>query len=108
SGHGFYAYPQTEAEGTVKLEKRGDVAIAWLANPPMNAISPQLIEDLGTVWKRVNDAGDIHALLVCSTVPVVFSAGAYINSFTKTDPEKGAEVSAGGHNLLRELGSGRI
>ena len=41
SGQGFYAYPQTEGEGAVKLEKRDDgVAIAWLANPPMNAISP--------------------------------------------------------------------
>ena len=40
SGQGFYAYPQAEGEGTVKLEKRGEVAIAWLANPPMNAISP--------------------------------------------------------------------
>ena len=32
---------------TVKLETRGDVAIAWLANPPMNAVSPDVIRDLG-------------------------------------------------------------
>ncbi|MEO7197641.1 MAG: 3-hydroxyacyl-CoA dehydrogenase, partial [Solirubrobacterales bacterium] len=56
SGQGFYAYPQAddgEQTETVKLETRGDVAIAWLANAPMNSISPQVIEDLGTVWKRV-------------------------------------------------------
>ena len=43
TGQGFYAYPQPdegEQAETVKLETRGDVAIAWLANPPMNAISP--------------------------------------------------------------------
>ena len=50
SGQGFYPYPQPD-EGdqaeTVKLETRGDVAIAWLANAPMNAISPDVIRDLG-------------------------------------------------------------
>ncbi len=95
AGQGFYAYPQAD-EGdqaeTVKLETRGDgVAIAWLANPPMNAISPQVIEDLGTVWKKVNEEGDVRALLVCSSIPVVFSAGADIKAFTQVDPAGGRE-----------------
>ena len=60
SGQGFYAYPQPdegEQADTVKLETRGDVAIAWLANPPMNAIAPQVIEDLGSVWEKVKALG---------------------------------------------------
>jgi enoyl-CoA hydratase / 3-hydroxyacyl-CoA dehydrogenase len=112
SGQGFYAYAQPD-EGdqadTVKLETRGDgVAIAWLANPPMNAISPQVIEDLGTVWKRVNEGDDVRALVIASSIPVVFSAGADIKAFTSVEPEEGAKVSAAGHDLLRELGSGRV
>jgi enoyl-CoA hydratase / 3-hydroxyacyl-CoA dehydrogenase len=111
SGQGFYAYPRPDdgdqAE-TVKLETRGEVAIAWLANPPMNAISPQVIEDLGAVWRRINEGGAVRALLVYSAIPVVFSAGADIKSFTKIDPAEGAKVSSGGHALLRELGSGRV
>ena len=49
SGQGFYPYPQPdegEQAETVKLETRGDVAIAWLANVPMNAVSPDVIRDL--------------------------------------------------------------
>ena len=57
------------AGDTVKLETRGDVAIAWLANPPMNAISPQVIEDLGTVWEKVKADGEIRAMVVASSLP---------------------------------------
>ncbi len=108
SGQGFYAYPQTDAEGTVKLEKRGDVAIAWLANPPMNAISPQVIQDLGKVWEEVKADDEINAMVIYSSLPVVFSAGADVKSFTSMDEAQGAELIDGGHALLRELGQSRV
>jgi len=109
SGHGFYAYPRIDAEGTVKLEKRGEVAIAWLANPPMNAISPQVIEDLGKAWEGVKSDEEIRAMVVYSSLPVVFSAGADIKAFTKMDsPEKGAELINSGHELLKELGESKV
>jgi enoyl-CoA hydratase/3-hydroxyacyl-CoA dehydrogenase len=108
SGQGFYAYPQTEEEGAVKLEKReGGVAIAWLANPPMNAISPAVVSDLGKVWEVADD--EIHAMIIYSSMPVVFSAGADIKAFTQMDtPEKGAEMINDGHALLRELETGQV
>ncbi len=67
SGQGFYAYPtpdEGEQPEKVKLETRGNVAIAWLANPPMNAISPQVIEDLGTVWEKVKADPEIGAMVI--------------------------------------------
>jgi enoyl-CoA hydratase/3-hydroxyacyl-CoA dehydrogenase len=108
SGQGFYAYPQPddgEQPDAVKLETRGDVAIAWLASPPMNAISPQVIEDLGRVWERVKGAGEVRALVICSSLPVVFSAGADIKAFTQMDEAQGEDLINSGHALLRELGS---
>src|SRR5215208_8250585 len=59
SGQGFYAYAQPDAEqpagddAVVKLESRGETAIAWLANGQMNSIAPRVIEDLGKVWEKV-------------------------------------------------------
>ena len=52
SGQGFFPYPQPD-EGfeqgeTIQLQTRGEVAIAWLANPPANSISPQFMADLRT------------------------------------------------------------
>jgi enoyl-CoA hydratase / 3-hydroxyacyl-CoA dehydrogenase len=111
SGQGFYAYPQPdegEQTETVKLDTRGEVAIAWLVNLPMNAISPQVIKDLRIVWDRVNAAEGLGAMLICSGIPVVFSAGADIKAFTQMDEAAGRELIDGGHALLRELGEGRI
>ncbi len=109
SGRGFYAYPQGEGDGAVKLEKRGEVAIAWLANPPMNAISPDVIDDLGKVWEQVKADDEIKAMVVYSSLPVVYSAGADIKAFTKMDsPEKGAELINNGHALLKELGENQV
>ena len=104
-GQGFYAYPQPdegEQTETVKLETRGDVAIAWLANPPMNAISPQVIKDLGTVWEQVKGSGEVGALVIASSIPVVFSAGADIKAFTQMD-----EAGRRGADRLRPRAAAR-
>jgi enoyl-CoA hydratase/3-hydroxyacyl-CoA dehydrogenase len=110
SGQGFYAYPQADdgdQTDTVKLETRGDVAIAWLANAPMNSISPQVIKDLGKVWEKVESEG-IRAVVIASAIPVVFSAGADIKAFTKMDEAGGAELIDQGHELLRSLGRSSV
>src|SRR4051794_28982936 len=105
SGQGFYAYPQAD-EGdqpeTVKLETRGDVAIAWLSNGQVNSISPDVIRDLGKVWEQVK-GGDTRALVIASASPVVFSAGADIKAFTRMDQESGRELVDSAHGLLREM-----
>ncbi len=111
SGQGFYAYPQAdegEQADTVKLETRGDVAIAWLANAPMNAISPAMIADLRTVWERLKGEGEVRALVLASAIPVVFSAGADIKAFTTLDEAGGKALVNEAHELFSELGSGSI
>jgi enoyl-CoA hydratase/3-hydroxyacyl-CoA dehydrogenase len=111
TGQGFYPYPQAdqgEQAETVKLETRGNVAIAWLANLPMNSLSPQVIEDLETVWNRVKGADGIGAMVVASSVPVVFSAGADIKAFTTLDQASGAELINKAHALFRDLGQAGV
>jgi enoyl-CoA hydratase / 3-hydroxyacyl-CoA dehydrogenase len=111
SGQGFYPYPQPdegEQPETVKLETRGDVAIAWLANAPMNAISPDVIRDLGKVWEKVKAADGVGAMVIASSIPVVFSAGADIKAFTQMDEGGGEELLHTAHALLREFGTDSV
>src|SRR4029079_11517325 len=75
----------------------------------MNAISPDVINDLRKVWDEVKADDEIKAMVVYSSMPVVYSAGADIKAFTKMDsPEKGAELINNGHSLLRELGQDQV
>jgi enoyl-CoA hydratase / 3-hydroxyacyl-CoA dehydrogenase len=111
SGQGFYAYPQPDAEQpaeVVKLETRGEgVAIAWLANGQMNSISPQVVEDLEKVWGKVRESG-VRALVIASSNPFLFSAGADIKAFTTMDETSGEQLINAAHALFRELGSDGI
>jgi enoyl-CoA hydratase / 3-hydroxyacyl-CoA dehydrogenase len=108
SGQGFYAYPQPDAEQpaeVVKLESRADgVAIAWLANGQMNSISPQVIQDLQKVWSKVKES-DARALVIASSNPFLYCAGADIKAFTTMDESAGAQMVESAHTLFRELGS---
>ncbi|HEY4810598.1 MAG TPA: enoyl-CoA hydratase-related protein [Solirubrobacteraceae bacterium] len=108
SGQGFYAYPQADADQpaeVVKLETRADgVAIAWLANGQMNSISPQVVEDLGKVWAKAKSSG-VRALVIASSNPFLYCAGADIKAFTTLDESSGAALVNGAHALFKELGS---
>ena len=106
SGQGFFPYPQPDeggTQGTVKLETRGDVAVAWLDSPPANSISPELLGDLTRVWEQVDAEPGLRALVIASANPMLFCAGADIRAFTKMDEAAGRELLDRGHGLLRSF-----
>jgi enoyl-CoA hydratase/3-hydroxyacyl-CoA dehydrogenase len=116
TGQGFYAYPRPNAGDSapptevVKLENRGEgVAIAWLANGQMNSIAPSVIDDLGKVWKHVKESEPpVRALVIASSNPFLFSAGADIKAFTSMDEKDGRKLIDSAHALLRELESAGV
>ncbi len=111
SGQGFYPYarPDPDQPGeVVTLETREQgVAIAWLAHGQMNSIAPQVVQDLEKVWRKVKDSG-VRALVIASSNPFLFSAGADIKSFTTLDPASGEQLLRAAHALFDELGSGGV
>jgi enoyl-CoA hydratase/3-hydroxyacyl-CoA dehydrogenase len=127
SGQGFYAYPRPDSDQPaqgVKLEtfaadgriaavedvagEVSGVAIAWLANGQMNSISPQVVEDLQSVWAQVKNAGTVRALVIASSNPFLFSAGADIKAFTTMDEAGGRALLERTHALLREMGTAGV
>jgi enoyl-CoA hydratase / 3-hydroxyacyl-CoA dehydrogenase len=106
SGQGFFPYARPDegwGDGPVKLETRGATAVAWLENPPANSISPDVVRALRRLWDQVRGARTFRALVIASTNPMVFSAGADIKAFTTMDAAAGEELLNGMHALLREM-----
>jgi enoyl-CoA hydratase/3-hydroxyacyl-CoA dehydrogenase len=111
TGQGFFPYARPDAgwdESPVKLETRGDIAIAWLDRPPANSISPEVVEALQKVWDAVTGGGEIRALVFASANPMLFCAGADIKAFTTMDASAGTELLDRMHGLLRKLETSSI
>src|SRR4051812_7190601 len=92
AGQGFFPWPRPDegAEGPVQLETRGDIAIAWLNNPPANSLSPAVIEALQQVWDHVSGSG-VRSLVFASGNPLLFCAGADIKAFRSEERRVGKE-----------------
>jgi enoyl-CoA hydratase / 3-hydroxyacyl-CoA dehydrogenase len=105
TGQGFFPYPQPDenlSKESVLFERRGDVGIVWLNRPPANPLSPQVISDLGDLWKEVRE--EVRALVFASSNIFTFSAGADIKEFTKMKPdEEGQQMINAGHGLMRSM-----
>lgn len=106
SGQGFFPYPSPDAQqrDTAMLERREHgVGVVWLNSPPMNAISPQVIRDLTSLWEEISSDGEIRAVVFASTTFAVFCAGADIKSFQQMDEAGGRELLELGHGLMRDM-----
>lgn len=69
-----------------------------------------MIEDLGKVWRHLKDKTDppVRALVIASSNPFLYSAGADIKAFTSMDGDAGPpaqQLIHAAHTLLREFGS---
>lgn len=105
SGQGFYAYPRPDEgyeDALVKLERRGDVAVVWLDNPPANVLSDQVVDELQRVWDVIEADAGIRAMLLASAHRTLFCAGADIANFPSLDERGGRRLIDRAHDLLRD------
>src|SRR5205807_7776152 len=56
-------------------------------------------------WEQVDGDESLHALVVASSNPMLFCAGAEIKAFTQMDEAGGRQLLDAGHAILRAFGS---
>jgi enoyl-CoA hydratase/3-hydroxyacyl-CoA dehydrogenase len=110
AGQGFFPYPQPDGDSsyeTIALETRGDVGILWLNRPPANPLSPTVVRELADAWHNRID-GKLRAVVVASSNPFTFSAGADIKEFTKMKPDaEGADLLESAHGFMTSMEKSR-
>ena len=86
----------------MKLETRGDVAIAWMDNPPVNGMGAAVLRDFAAIHERI-EGSDVRVLVIASANPMMFCAGADIRGFTEVDPGSDVGVTDAAHALFRGI-----
>ena len=103
-GQGFYPYPLSDADGPVIPVRRGEVTVLWLANPPANSLSPDVLAALREAW----DAVETHAVVFASANPALFCAGADIKAFAAMSSADARQLAAAAHKLFDDWQSSNI
>lgn len=98
AGQGFYPYPLAApgADGPVVPVAHGEVTVLWLANPPANSLSPDVLAALDAAWEAV----DTRAVVIASANPALFSAGADIKAFAQMDAAAARALADEAHALF--------
>ena len=77
---------------TLKLEKRGHIALVTIANPPANTWTSAGLDSLRQLVADLEADQDIYSLVLIGEGEKFFSAGADLNQFKDADPEEAAEA----------------
>jgi enoyl-CoA hydratase / 3-hydroxyacyl-CoA dehydrogenase len=111
SGQGFFPYPRPDpgwAQRPVKLESRGDVAIAWLDRPPANSLAPEVLDAMTELWEQVSASPEVRVLVFASANPMLFCAGADIKAFQRLDASACRGLVDTAHALFSAFGTGPV
>lgn len=89
----------------VTLERRENVALVTIQHPPVNALSPQVVTELNTAFKAVEENPELRALVLTGAGPKIFVAGADIKAMAGMTPAQAEELAHNGQAALNRLES---
>lgn len=88
---------------TLSVEEKESTAIITILNPPVNAITPALIDDLDEAFSSLEQMPGLRAVVVASGIKKIFVAGADINQFVSWKRADGMKVTRRGHDVFSKI-----
>ena len=79
------------------------VAQILLDAPPVNCIGEGLLQDLEWLLDTLEHMPQLRAVVIGSTNPKIFCAGADVNQFLSWDAESGAKMSGWGNRIFDRI-----
>jgi enoyl-CoA hydratase/carnithine racemase len=88
---------------TININYEDSIAILTIDNPPVNSITPQVIDDLEEAFLELGEKENLRAVVLASVLEKVFVAGADINQFVTWKKQDGIDVTTRGHHVLKMI-----
>lgn len=87
----------------VKLEIQEQVALLTLDHPPVNALSPAVVDELDAILRHIEVQDEIMAVVLTGAGPKIFVAGADIKAMAGMTPEQAEQLAEAGQRALNRL-----
>lgn len=88
---------------TLKVTVEDKIAQVVLSSPPVNTLTPELINDIEAAFDELAAAEDVRAVILSSAFPKVFVAGADIKAFQFMGAEENMAVSRRGGEVYNKV-----
>ncbi|HVL86641.1 MAG TPA: enoyl-CoA hydratase-related protein [Candidatus Thermoplasmatota archaeon] len=92
----------------VRSRVEGATGILTLDHPPVNALSPSVLEELGRAFAALEANAELRAVVVAASGTNAFSAGADVHELAKLSPEDARSVVALGQRTFLALERSRF
>ncbi len=87
----------------VKLDIQEKVAVVTLDHPPVNSLSPAVVDELDEVLRHLEAKDEILAVVVTGAGPKIFVAGADIKAMAGMTPAEAEKLAETGQRALNRL-----
>ena len=87
---------------TVKKRIEDDMVVISIDNPPVNALSLQVLEDLEKIFDELDRDDQVKGVVITGT-GTNFSAGADIKAFSSASPDDAISISKIGQRVFNRI-----
>lgn len=89
--------------GYIKTQKEEGMGILTVDRPPVNAISTEMIQEIGQAFKELEDDDEVHVVIITGGGNYAFIAGADVKEMDEIDPAKGYDLVRAGQKVFLEI-----
>ncbi len=89
--------------GYIKTQKEEGIGILIVDRPPVNAISTEMIKEIGESFKQLDDDDEVKVIIITGGGNYAFIAGADVKEMEGIDPAKGYDFVKAGQKVFWDI-----
>jgi len=89
--------------GYIKVEKEQGIGILTIDRPPVNAMSTQMVREIGERMEELEKDGEVQVIIITGGGHYAFAAGADVKEMEKIDPKMGYEAVRAGQEVFWKI-----